>query len=50
MPRPLSRVAMARPALRRGEGIEAVGQSSARPLARLNHHTIFQGDQRVQLL
>ena len=40
MPRPLSRVAMARPALRRGEGIEAVGQSSARPLARTEspHH------------
>jgi hypothetical protein len=50
MPRPLSRVAMARLALRRGEGIEAVGQSSARPLACVDHHTIFQGDQRIQIL
>jgi hypothetical protein len=50
MPRPPGRVAMARPALRSGEGIEAVGTSSACPLARMNHYSIFQGDQRVQIL
>ena len=50
MPRPRGRVAVARLALHRGEGIEAVGQSSARPLAHVDHHSIFQGDQGVQLL
>jgi hypothetical protein len=39
-----------RPALHGGERTDAVGQPSARPLARINHHTIFQGDQRIQLL
>jgi|RhiMethySRZTD1v2_1073278.scaffolds.fasta_scaffold137365_4 hypothetical protein len=50
MSRPRGRVAVARLAFHRGEGIEAVGQSSARPLAWVDHHPIFQGNQHVQIL
>ena len=35
---------------RRAEGTEAVGTPSARPLASMNHHPIFQGDACVEIL